>query len=780
MRKNQVEILAPAGNKEAFIGAINAGADAIYLSGKNYGARKYAENFSKEEIVELIRYAHLRAKKVYVTINTLIFESEIEELLAYSDFLVNHSVDALIIQDLGIIQEFVRRYPDTEIHASTQMNTFNLEQVKWLESIGVSRIILARETSVDTISRMKETAKIDLEVFVHGALCISYSGNCLFSSMNGGRSGNRGECAQPCRLKYKLYRDNDLIENDSYLLSAKDLLTIDNLDKIINSGVKSLKIEGRMKKAEYVIATVRAYREAVDNVLNESDFDLNERISELLSVFNREYTKGYILDEEPYKINNAHRPNHLGTLVGKVLSYNRGKTVISLNDTLSVGDGIRILGEVDSGGQVSKIIKNYEAVETAYKNDIITIDMPQEVAIDSEVMKTLDRRFENSLHNYLNETYSIIGLEVFLIAKIGERLKVSVKPDNADLITLTADYYVEKAMKQGQTQDMLATQFNKLGNTYFYVKSMHIDADENVFIPNAVINDLRRNALEIIEQNILTKPKPRIIESPFVLHIVNNIQKEMLIVKVETNEQYLAAIDAGIKTIYISERMFKSEISKKEDNHYFLMNRIWHDLDKYVGFDKLVIRDIGGLSLAKDIEIISDWTVNATNSLSVSTLFKNGVQRVTLSPENSFENIKRIVANYKTANGQEPDLELIVYGKADLMLTKYCPITKSEGVFRQNCNLCERNAYRLVNEKNDYFRLVRDGYCNLRILHSKPLNLIEYVQEIIDLGIKSIRLDFTDESQSETKMIINAFRNVMMKQPYIMPNRYYTYGRFLR
>jgi len=779
MRKDKIELLAPAGDRKSFIGAINAGADAIYLSGKNYGARKYANNFSKEEIVELIEYAHKRGVFVYVTINTLIFEDEISELFEYSDFLVSSHVDAIIVQDIGVLTEFTKRYPDTEIHVSTQMNAYNIEQVKWLESIGVRRVILARETSIDIIETMRKQTNVDLEVFVHGALCVSYSGNCLFSSMNGGRSGNRGECAQPCRLKYRLTRDGEIIETESYLLSAKDLMTVDQLEMIVRSGVRSLKIEGRMRRPEYVIATVRAYREALDNLIESKDFDLSKRMSELMAVFNRDYTKGYLLNEEPYRINNQKRPNHQGLPLGVVAGYIRGKAEIKLTRSLTVGDGIRILGDTDTGGEVSRIIKNGEIVREAYQGDIVTIDLPKEVLVGSEVMLTLDRRLENSLNEYLNENYDLVGLNFRIIANVGDRLKVNAISENGIFSEIESDYIIEKAKKEPQKKSMLANQFAKFGTTFFYTKSIEIDSDESGFIPNGVINDLRRNIIEDLTNKSLKQPIPRIVSSIGKSLSVESREFE-LVAKVETIDQYNAAKAQRIKTIYLSEKLFIILEDFETKTRFKVMDRIWTDPNKYQNDKLLVIRDVGGFTLKKNSTLVADWTLNVTNSLSLAALHDQGITKVTLSPENTFENITRIITEFRQREGMSPLVELVVYGKTDLMLTKYCPITKSEGVFRQNCSLCEKNDYRLINEKNDSFRLVRDGFCNLRILHHKPLNLIDHIDEIRNEGVISIRLDFTDETFEDTITVIKAFQNQINHKSYEMPKKFYTYGRFIK
>ena len=775
--KQKIELLAPAGSRDAFIGAINAGADAVYISGKNYGARKFANNFSKEEIAELIKYAHLRDVLVYVTINTIIFEEEIKALFDYSDFLVMNKVDAIIVQDLGIIEQFVLRYPDTEIHASTQMNTYNIEQLKYLKDLGVTRVILARETSVDTISKMNAEVDIDLEAFIHGALCVSYSGNCLFSSMNGGRSGNRGECAQPCRLQYKLFKKDELIEDERYLLSTKDLMTIDNLVKVIESGLKSLKIEGRMKKPEYVIATVRAYREAVDSYFNKTEtFDIQERIQELKVVFNRDYTKGYILNEEPFKINNSFRPNHQGIKVGKVLTFERGKTRIQLCDTLSKHDGIRILGETDLGGQVDKIVKDGQSVLVAYANDIITIDLPKEVEVDSVVMKTLDRPLQDSLNPYLKENFKLANLEGKLECFVGKPVKLTLKTKNLDEIVKESEYIIEVAKKPSQTQEKILSQFDKFGNTFYQLDKFEVITDGLGFIPNIIFNNLRRDVLSIIKETTLNSSEKRIVAFDKFDISKTETNTQELIVKVDTEEQLRAANHLGIEQIYTAENL---RLPKEEDT-ILMMNRIWNSPAKYKDDAKIVIRDLGGVQFTKDKEVISDSTLNVTNSLSLASLVNKGVNIITVSPESSVENTYQLIRSFHNKYKFVPNIELIVYGKADLMLTKYCPITKSEGVYKENCNLCEKSDYSLFDSFDNQHRLVRDGFCNLRILHYRPLNLIKYIDRAFNMGISRLRLDFTDENYDETIQIIQAFRNRIKERSYRMPEKHYTTGRFLR
>ena len=268
---NKVELLSPVGNMECLIQAVNNGADAVYLGGKKFGARHYANNFDYDEMIEAIKYCHLYGVKIYVTVNTIVFEKELDEVLKFVEFLHSNQVDAIIVQDLGLIRIIRKKFPNMEIHASTQAHNHNDYGLSLLKSLGVKRAVLARELSLKEIKNLK--TDIDKEVFIHGALCVSYSGCCLFSAMHGSRSGNRGECVGSCRLPYKLYENgNEIKTNGDYLLSTKSLCTINDLDKLIDSGIKSFKIEGRMKSSEYVGYITRLYREKIDEYLELSSF----------------------------------------------------------------------------------------------------------------------------------------------------------------------------------------------------------------------------------------------------------------------------------------------------------------------------------------------------------------------------------------------------------------------------------------------------------------------------------------------------------------------------
>lgn len=776
----KIELLAPAGNRQSLIGAINAGANAIYLAGKKFGARAFADNFNIDEIREVVRYAHLRKAKIYITINTLVFDDEIKELLEYTDELVNLNVDGLIVQDLGVLDIFISRYPDTEIHVSTQMNIMNVEQVMFLKSLGVNRIILARETSIDTIKEIKQKVDIDLEVFVHGALCVSYSGNCLFSSMIGGRSGNRGECAQPCRLPYTLMKEDQIVNEDSYLMSTKDLMTINYLNELIEAGVDSFKIEGRMRKPEYVIQTVLSYRKAIDSYLLNRTFDVENEIINLKKVFNREYTDGYLLNIKPKTINNAHRPNHMGIEVGKVIDFNFGKVKIELKDTMQAGDGIRFVGNRDFGLGVSRILLNGNPIKRAFKNDIIEIDSPEKIDIESIVYKTLDSDLENDLQKFLDENYKLISLSGKVYATTNEAISIEVQDQNNDKLYRASSYNIVPATNKPTTKKEIADQFSKLGNTPFEWKELEVSTDNKGFIPVKIMNELRRQIIEDISAKYLERTKPNINTS--TIKSADSIYQEatQLVCYVRTIDQYEAACSANIETIYVDDDLYQRNPQYNFKNTVIKKRRIWRNTDNNKNINTQVVSDLSHLfKNDKNQSIISDEFFNVTNIYSANFLFKNGVKRVAFSPEMTKVRLEMFKKNFFDEFNREPNLEKIVYGHEELMISKYCPIAKTYDT-NIGCNLCYQNQYYLKDRFNAKYPLINDGICNLKIMHSKPLNLIDYVQPIIKFGINTLRLNFSVEDYDTTLNVIRNFQNAINNKDYYLSRENVTTGRFLR
>jgi putative protease len=767
----KVEILAPAGSRESLIGAINAGTDAIYLAGKKFGARAYATNFEAADFKEIIDYAHLRGVLVFVTVNTVIFDEEINDLIEYTDSLVEFGVDAFIVQDLGVIDILTKRYPDTDIHASTQTNTLNVNQAKFLKNLGVKRIVMARETPLDIIKQIKKEVDIELEVFVHGALCVSYSGNCLMSSMLHNRSGNRGECAQPCRMAYSLMKEDSVESDEAYLLSTKDLMTLEYMDQLIEAGIDSFKIEGRMRKPEYVIQTVLSYRKAVEAFYEKSTINYDEEVFKLKKVFNRDFTKGYILQAKNQDINHDYRPNHMGIEIGEVIDFKNNKVTIKLIDFLAVNDGYRIVGEPDYGDVVSRILTEEGMVKKALSGDIIKLDVPKKVQKGSKVLKTLDHELEIDLDKYLDEHYKTISLKGIAYAKVNEFMTLSIT-DGSHEVRVTSQEKLSKAIKQPVKKEQIVNSISKLGNTPFFFETLIVETSNDCFITIKELNELRRQAIEkLIDLRVESSQKRIINDYQFQAQAIKNIPS--ISVKVTNEEQLAKALELGVDRIYY-EDIIKGVLAS--ESLIPVKKRI--QLEPYELKSSQLINDFGSiLTHDPNFKLYTDEFLNVTNIFTIRLLHSKNVSCVTLSPELSKEQVFKIIENYRKEFKAKPCLELVVYGAVDLMISKYCPIAKTFKT-KRNCHLCEKNQYYLKNKSGNKFALINDGNCNLRILNYKPLNLIEYVKDILNLGI-SIRLHFTTETPDEVEETVKAFKNAAIKGANQISLQKYTYGRFI-
>ena len=456
------ELLSPVGNMECLYQAIHNGADAVYLGLKSFGARSYAKNFNSDEIITAIRTCHLYGVKIYVTMNTLIKDSEVNSFIDQVDFLHKSGVDAIIMQDFGMICLVREMFPNLEIHASTQANNSSIETIKLFHKLGVKRVVLSRELSLSEINKID--IPIELEVFIHGALCISYSGNCLMSSMMGNRSGNRGECTGSCRLPYSLYENDKLISKNKYLLSTKEFNTTSHIDELLSSNITSFKIEGRMKSPEYVGFVTRLYR----NLIDKKKINLEEENDKLKTLYNRKFTDGNLFNAKD--IMNINSSNHIGLKIGKVVEITKKKIKIKLDRELNQEDGIRFL---ESGkGLICNFLYDKKDNLINSSKTFVYIDNKIELTTYDNVYKTLDKKLNLSLENY---DLKRIPINMKLIGKIGSKLKLIV----SDEINFIEDYssIIEEAKTSPISEDKIIEQLSKLGNTPFVLNNIDLDID---------------------------------------------------------------------------------------------------------------------------------------------------------------------------------------------------------------------------------------------------------------------------------------------------------------
>ena len=649
-----IELLSPAGSMESLKAAIHAGCDAVYLGGTLFGARAFANNFSNEELIEAINYAHLYGVRVYVTTNTLIYEHEVEHFLKYIEFLHKNNVDAIIIQDLGMLDLVHKTFPNLEIHASTQMHIHNLDGVLVAKKLGVKRVVLARETPVEVVSDIIDKTKMDVEIFAHGALCVSYSGQCLFSSLIGNRSGNRGSCVGSCRLPYEVVDENNKKLNaGDYPLSMKDLNTLEYVGKLIESGVASLKIEGRMKSPEYVYTVTKLYREAIDSYYkNKKVFINQELLNNLQKIFSRGYTKGYLFNENINNILNTKRPNHQGVKIGKVIDYQNGYVFVKLNDTVSINDGLRIvLKDFDYGVILNQFYINKKLVKIANKNDTISFKVNKKIPINSDVLLTKDDSLNKEINQIINNNPRKIPISIKLKAQIKERLHL-ILDDGKNKVEVFGNV-LEKALNKETSKEEIKEKLIKLGNTIYTIKGIDIEIDSNIFIPLGEVNKLRQKAVELLNQKRLYQTN--YLKSEYDIKLKDFYKEEKRAIFIEENNN----IDISKYNIVYANNL---------DNAIKYIPRVVDNYDKYNINEEYLVGELGAFNKLNNI--ITDYSFNVTNSYTVALLHSLGAKRVTLSYELSDKQIENLINAYIKRYNKYPNLELVVYGHLEVMILK--------------------------------------------------------------------------------------------------------------
>lgn len=764
----KVELLAPAGSMKSLYAAVQAGADAVYLGGNKFSARAYASNFDDENMEKAVEYCHIYGVKVYVTLNTLLKEMEIEEALQYAKFLYKAGVDGLIIQDTGLAYLLREQVPDLELHASTQMTVHNIEGAKLLKELGFKRIVLSRELSLEEIKNISKELGAETEIFIHGALCICYSGQCLMSSIIGGRSGNRGRCAQPCRLPYTLLDKTYDKEYNGYLLSPKDISTLQDIKDIILSGAASLKIEGRMKRPEYVAGVVEIYRKAIDSLQGKNEnnkFDYEKENKKLLQLFNREgFSKAYLYGNAGKDMMAYSFPKNTGIFLGKV---NKDLT-INLEEEINIKDGVR---NKEKGFTLSKIIKNNKEVEKAFKGDRVKL-YPANYNSGDELFKTSDVSLLKEYEKYYMNPYDKkIDLSIEIKFKVDSPFTINTNIYGKDIV-IEGDI-VQKAIKRPLEKSKIEENINKTGDTPFRFKSIMFSEYEEGFLPVSSINEGRRRFLLKVQEEILSKWNRKIEavskeEEYKSLRIKENIPE--CLVYVTTKEQLKAVVDSNIVNIAFNPFMRKNEISiedlrDKNLNIYLkIPNIIKQEFETIKSFIQDNIKYINGIVTAnlgiinefkEKTNIIGDYKLNVFNSYSMN-FYENILNGSCLSVELNKKEIENLLKNYKN------NVQNLVYGRIELMVSEYCPIGSSFGgkCKGKDCNgYCKNREFQLIDRMKERFPIVTDRFCRSYIYNSVLLNLIPNIKELEGLGVSSFRLDFIDEDYDNTCDILKAFLN---------------------
>ena len=753
----KVELLAPAGSMEALYAAVQNGCDAVYLGGEMFGARAFAHNFSKEDIVEAVRYAHIYGVKVYVTVNTLIKEEELEDVITYVSYLQSVDVDALIVQDLGLLSILRTQFPDMEVHASTQMHVHNPQGIQFLKDQGVKRVVVPRETSIEEIREYVKLG-VDLEVFVQGALCVSYSGQCLMSSVLFDRSGNRGACAQPCRMQYGLYKEDQgkwsqVPSKGDYLLSPKDLNVLDQLPSLMDAGVASFKIEGRMKRPEYVACMVSLYRKAIDAHAKHKKFKVSaQMLEEMEKLFHRGFTNGHIYHAMGSALMNPIRPNHMGVEIGRIQKLSKDRMSMRLTKELHQGDGIRILSDQeDEGFRVNKIYKYGLLVNHGNPGDVIELDRIKGIQEQAIVLKTSDsvqlKRLQKSYQGYQRKV--LLWASFTMIKGIAPML--CVYDENGYYVEVIGEVIVEKALKTPLTKDRLAQQLHKSNDTPFTFHNIEFMIEKDATMPIKEVNRMRRTALEKLVKKREQRHEKRAILSP--KYEKSNHQKQKgLSVVVHSRDQYLACLPFPV-TIYIDSKALYEQLKQENPNVRYRSPRV---MKQEYPSDAL-IQDIGGLY--QNMPYVYDTSLNITNSAAAHFLLEHQASCVLFSLEMEKEDCIQMARAYQKHYG-EGSFGYVVYGRRELMISEYCPINAIEkDSDKKDCGLCRQHDYMLIDQKKRRFPLLMDENCRMHLLEEEARKRFADIPDLKQSGIEQYVCIFTKETKEECDSILKEWMN---------------------
>ena len=692
-----VELLSPVGEWDSLVAAVQNGANAVYFGANEFNARMNSKNFDREELKKAIEYAKLRNVKTNLTLNILIKNNEFEKAMDLVEYAYKCGIDAIIVQDLGLAREIIKTFPDLDVHSSTQMTVYNLKGVQEIERLGFKRCVLARELSIDEIKHICKNSNIEIEVFVHGALCISYSGQCLMSSMIGGRSGNRGKCAGTCRLPYSLLKNEQTVDR-GFLLSSKDVCTLDIIPELIKAGVKSFKIEGRMKSPEYVGLVTSVYRKYIDLAYSNREYKVeNQDRENLMQIFNRGgFSTGYLKGKLGKDMMFKYKPNHIGVYIGQVEHYNpnKGYVKIKLDKQLFLGDSLSIK---DGTCKISELMIGNNNIKLGQKGQIVTVGrIYGKINNGDKVYRTVAINLNKEVEQVSNKENIKRKLECEIRIKENEPITLALADKITGYKVQKTGLVPEKALNVELTEDRIIKQLSKLGNTVFEIDSIDVELGEMLQTSIKDLNELRREAVQELENKILQsfvrefkgtykQLKNNIIQkvdTPKVSVCLNNIVPNMEYQKIKK-----------VDNIYIPLRFFvnsklKPQIKTITENFntYLLMPAISKsnyekinamEFIKEYNLKGVVVSNLSQIKDFQGIPMIANYTFNIANNYSINELEQLGVQKYTASPEFEREVISTICGNIPK--------EVIVYGRTLLMTTEYCAI----GTFKNCPALCE-------------------------------------------------------------------------------------------
>ena len=758
-----MELLSPAGNREALVAAISCGADAVYLGYTAFGARSYAGNFDAEALKEAVEYAHERGRKIFVTVNTLVKQCEVDDLCDVLELLVRTDVDAAIVQDLGVVRLARARFPSLTLHASTQMTVNNAQGAALLGRQGVTRVVPARECPLDELRRMADTG-VEIEAFAHGALCVAVSGQCLFSSMIGGRSGNRGRCAQPCRLPYHL--DDG---TSGYLLSTRDLMLIDRIPQMRDAGVYAFKIEGRMKRPEYVGVVTRAYREALDAAKAHVPYHPDEKtLRDLRQVFNRGgFTEGYVMGRSNAALMSWERPNHWGIRVGRITAARGPLARVLLEEDLHDGDGLQIRGREETD-------LTYAGHETKRGGEATVRVATGRYRVGDAVYRLTDAVQMADIRAAMAKECAPVALDAKLTAMPGALPTLELRDPDGHVVRVTGEQTVDTAQQRALDEASAMKQLSKTGGTPYALRSLTLHS-ENAFMTAGMLNALRRDALEAMRAARI-QPVHREAKGQDISAVLP-AQEHLLIAQGERLEDVRALLDSGADLFYwepqtVTPDAIRAELARHPGVKPALMLPAVMRTEELAAIHALVCacpdrfsgvtaNNVGQLALSWPMPVFGGQGLNVMNSECARWMSAQGAARLTASCELSEKELRDLLAcggNY----------EVEAYGRTLLMLLSHCPRRTQAGDERQDaaCAACVSNGGcpGVYTDRKGYrfpaWRQRMAHGCVVRLYNSVPTDMARFAGKLHDAGV-CLRLRFTDETPERQRALVASYRRIL-------------------
>ncbi len=808
-----IELLSPVGNFEGLKAAIQNGADSVYFGSDTFSARAFADNFTLEELKKAIHYAKIRGVKTNLTLNTLIKDMELEDAITLAKIAYQNGIDSIIVQDLGLATTLMKLFSDLSIHASTQMTVHNLNGALVLQKLGFKRVVLARELSMNEIDYICKNTKLEIECFVHGALCISYSGQCLFSSMLGGRSGNRGKCAGPCRLPFELLEDNKKI-NSGYLLSTRDLCALDYIPSFLASGVKCLKIEGRMKSPEYIATVTRIYRKYIDLALSNKPYviDKDDRKA-LMQVFNRGMSSSGHLDNEPNRnLVFKDKPNNMGLLLGTVQNYhkNKGLITVKLKEPIQIGDTISLENETGSY-TISELMENHKNIVETKIGQTVTIGrMKGNISCNDKIYKISSKELSTLARESYKKENRQIPLNCKVTIKKSEPISIHITPANS--IALYKDLNIQyelnefpvEAKNKPLEKQTVIHQIAKTASTPYHFKNIKVVLDDNVFIPKlSILNELRRNSLEQVQdyaiahcsrsyqessQKQIPTNKSYLLDDAILTNMRNCVKNDVNLSKMQTPKISVlfhhlnldfdySHLSNDIDNVYLPLKFFTMKkyetilntLSKNFDTYIYMPTIIKgnyknlfyanaensvknYEIKGFVISNLCNIRLLNELftDLDKYFKLVANYTFNVFNSQTVLALKEQGISRFTISPELDKKAIQTLCDyNYLQK-------EMIVYGRLPLLNMNYCLLGETDKCYPECKSRCQNeHTYYLKDRLNMQFPILPDNIQTVSTLLNSKITSISPQ----DFPINFARVDVLDEDILQINHIIQIVKS---------------------